>query len=505
MEPRSPRSRRALALLPAAAALLTYANTLPNGFVADDHYNVERNPTIRRLADIPSHFARPWASHATGKLDREINQNYWRPLSSTTFALEHALHGGRPWAYHLSNALLHALCVGLLALLLLGLVDSPSGALLGALFFAVHPVHSETVNLLTYRTELLATAACLGALLVHASSSLRRGTRTALVCLLYACGLAAKESAVTLPAWLFLFDLVRVGRGGAHLRELARTYLPLAALLAGYLALRAHLLQAQALPFFGDLGPGLRFLSVMKIYLLYVRLLLVPWPLLPFYDWTVLPPAASIADGEAWAGFAALLGTVALIVGLHRSRPLVALGLGAWLVGLLPFAHLVPLPVGAAERFLYLPACGIAIVVAELAARLGRRLTHPTRLVVLAAPALALLAALTFVRSGHFRSDERLTARATQDFPESFNARFNLGQLYLRSGRTEQAIRELLVAERLLPGVPANVELLGRGLLALGRASEAHALIDRTCGRAPCPLPLAELRRVAAERLRAPR
>ena len=55
----------------------------------------------------------------------------------------------------------------------------------------------------------------------------------------------------------------------------------------------------------------------------------------------------------------AYLGLIAFAV--WRGARVVALGLGWFLLTLLPVSNLLPIPIPAAERFLYLPLCGIAL------------------------------------------------------------------------------------------------------------------------------------------------
>ncbi|GMV38646.1 MAG: hypothetical protein AMXMBFR64_03620 [Myxococcales bacterium] len=481
------RSRAALVVALVGAAL--YLTTLGNGFVMDDGYNVVRNTEIRSLANVPGMFLSAVGADSDDLYERQINQSYWRPLASTSFALDHAIWGLRPAGFHLTNVLLYAALCALVALVL-GRLTSPGGALAGGLWYAVHPVHAEAVNLVTYRTELLAALAVAGALALLTGGD-RRPRNLLLIPLVYAAGLLSKESAATLPAWLLATELV-TRRG----RLLARPWWPLygalAAVLAAWLVARAALLTPTDVRFFGDLDGPLVFMSAMKIYGLYVRLLVLPWPLTPFYDWTILPPASSLADPVALAGLAALVVTIGLVIALRRRAPLVAMGLGCWLVGLLPFSQLVPLPVGAAERFLLIPTIGIAVVVAAAGHALARR-----RLMVAGALVLAGYAAMVLTRNGDWESDLALQEATVAAWPESFNAHHVLGQLYLDAGRVEDAVETLSAADHLLPGVPPNTALLARALVRAGRPVEAVAAVDRALARVgPDPALLALRREV---------
>jgi len=295
-----------LAIVVVLVAVGSYANSLPNGFLMDDHYNVVENAEIRSLGNIGRIFSHPVGAGSDSSYERRINQNYWRPLVLTSYALDHQIWGLNAIGYHLTNVLLHALVCLLLFLLVHRLTERRTAASAAALLFALHPVHTEVVNLVTYRTELMAALFVLAALLVNATSNRRLGIDLIALPLLYALGLLSKETAVTLPGWLLLQDFA-CGRLSfvvprALLRRGARTYVPLLLCLIGYFAVRAALVQAPAMDFFSGLTAWERAWSMLKIYGLYIRLMLWPWPLLTFYDWTVMRPAVSLADaGPGWA------------------------------------------------------------------------------------------------------------------------------------------------------------------------------------------------------------
>src|SRR5205814_5532972 len=71
----------------------------------------------------------------------------------------------------------------------------------------------------------------------------------------------------------------------------------------------------------------------------------------------------------AYLAFAALV--------LRRGERVATLGLGWFLLTLLPVSNLLPIPIPAAERFLSLPLCGIAIASAVAVGRYAERPPTP--------------------------------------------------------------------------------------------------------------------------------
>ena len=168
----SPHGRSGVlcALLVAVASTLPFAGTLGHGFALDDVSEVVRNDHVRSLADVPRLFTE-------GAWDGAGDTNpIYRPLTSATYALQHALGGPSPFGYHLGNVLLHAIA----SLLVLALGRraglSLAAATFGAALFAVHPLHVEVVANIAGRKDALATALVIAAVLAH-DTALRRGPR----------------------------------------------------------------------------------------------------------------------------------------------------------------------------------------------------------------------------------------------------------------------------------------------------------------------------------------
>ena len=205
-------------------------------------------------------------------------------------------------------------------------------------------------------------------LLAHLRAGPRRAVDYLWLPLLYACGLASKETAVTLPGWLLLAGL-GLGAPAAGLAAAAGADAGCAPMrrccwCSSLTSCCARLLlERTAIDFFGGLSPGLRFLSVAKIYLhCTCSCCCCPGRWCRFTTGRCSPPAVS-ACGLASLSWGCCCSRrpwgSSRCCGRGSAWP--RLGLCWWLLGLIPFLHLVPLPVGAAERFLYLPSVGICL------------------------------------------------------------------------------------------------------------------------------------------------
>ena len=84
--------------------LSVYSNTFSKGFVWDDLYQIQENPRIRSLENIPSFFSSEvW----TGVKGQHVTP-YYRPLFTLSIAVDYFLWGEKPAGYHLTNILLYA-------------------------------------------------------------------------------------------------------------------------------------------------------------------------------------------------------------------------------------------------------------------------------------------------------------------------------------------------------------------------------------------------------------
>lgn len=200
----------------AALFAAIYAPALGHGFVTDDFRWIE-------AADVhsPDDMRRIFAT----------NVGFYRPLVTTSFAVDRALWQLDPRGYALTNVVLLCADASLIVLLARRLSLPVPAALFAAGVWAFN-FHGINMALLwtSGRTALLMLVFALAATL-----ALFRGNRVA-AGLLALCAMLCKEEAVVLPPLLAIVDLWRHGAGGRRIEVLRSWPLWLAA--AGYALLR---------------------------------------------------------------------------------------------------------------------------------------------------------------------------------------------------------------------------------------------------------------------------
>ena len=79
-----------------------------------------------------------------------------------SYAIDYNFWGLNPIGYHIVNILLHTLNAILIYIIAKQLIENKIIALLSSLFFAVHPVHVESVTWLSGRKDVLSMSFFLG-------------------------------------------------------------------------------------------------------------------------------------------------------------------------------------------------------------------------------------------------------------------------------------------------------------------------------------------------------
>lgn len=372
------------------------------------------------------------------------SQIYYRPLVVLSYLLDFGFldePGGVTMA-HMSNVVFHVastLLVSLLARRVLATADAWPAALATALF-AVHPIHVESVNWISGRTDMLATlfvlAACLAALQWRDCRA-----RTALfstgVCVLLA--LMAKEVAVAvlglIPALWWLAPRPSGAQGGrTALDRRFWLYGAAALILPVVLYLAARRLSGTLLGEPVDLPLVVMAIGLIRVLSWYALKLVMPWPPHNLVSWELLPtPVIGALIVLIAAGLLA-------IAAQYRRRsddglPLLAMAWIALAIGpslWIAFAPGVRTPV--AERYLYLPSVGLSLGTGWLLVRMGERWI---RGVAVAAVLAGIVG--TYAWGLAWTSDVRLWTYTTTRSPQADFAWHSLARAWLAAGDASQA------------------------------------------------------------------
>ena len=436
---------------------LCYVNSLPNDFVFDDGPIVSSNPVIRTISPIQFLKSPYWT--------KQQYAGIYRPFVVFSLSVDYAIW--KRWApgFRLTNLAVHAIN----GVLVFSLYQSIAGAgivpLIAMIIYLVHPVHTEAVTTIVGRSELFAACFLLAAWLLF-----RQG-RTGWAALAFLLALLSKENAIVLPAILLLTS----PRGRRWIRLLPMIFVALA-----YLAMRYSVLGGLGIPVSAQYMGGRltyfeRLLTSGRVFIQYLTLIFYPLHLAGDYDYNAIP-IANFVDWDAWLGLVLIAATVVTAYFYRHRNWAVSLGLSFALIAFIPASNwIMPISILMAERFLYLPMIGLALVGATALSQLEDRRLR--RLVGIG----ALFTAIVLCNSHDYirRDDFTFFKNMVRVVPNSAKARLGWGFALTKAGRNDEAERELEAGLRIIPDYPELLAALALARTTSTSCARAWPLLNR--------------------------
>jgi tetratricopeptide (TPR) repeat protein len=470
-------------LLLVAAVVIAYQPAWHGGFIWDDDTHISTNETLRSGRGLWDIWFKPGTTC----------QYY--PLTFTIFGAGYHLWGLNPLGYHLQNILLHGL-VALLLWQVLKRLEVRAAWLAGAIF-ALHPVNVMSVAWMTELKNTLAGALVLGAVWAYLrfaglgvyETTTPEGTawRHGLLSLaLFQLAMFAKTAVSFLPVTLLL--LVWWKRG----RITWRWVWPLPVMFG--IAAGMGLVTLHVEHIHGAMGDefhmGLleRVLVSGRSFWFYLGKLFFPYPLTFIYErWKI--------DAGAWWQYGYPVATLGLLGGLWLMRRRVGKGLS---VAMLHFyvatSLLVLIQVLYMMLFTFVSdhwqyfGCMSVIAVAAAGMDAAFDFVKQGRLPLKRAfygMLLLTLGVLTWRQCGMYADLDTLWRTTIARNPNCFLARNNLGNIFFRDGRMDEAIEQYQKALEIWPRYALARNNLGNAFLRSGRLDEAMEQYERALALRP--------------------
>jgi len=485
-----------LALL--IATLVAYYPAWHGGVLWDDNAHLTR-PELQSTAGL----WRIW-------FDIGATQQYY-PITHSAFWFMHRLWGDDTTGFHLTNIVLHASSAWLLTIILRRLAIP--GAFLAAVVFALHPVAVESVAWMTELKNTLSTVCYLAAALAYLRFDEKRRPATYVGALaLFTLGLLAKTVTAVLPAVLLVVFWWK--RGRIDWRRDVRPLMPffVLGLSIGIVTtwFERTLNGARGVEF--QLAPMDRVLIAGHAIWFYLSKLAWPFNLMFIYPrWTI--------DAVAWQQYLFPIAVLVLLASCWLIRrwspaPLAAvLIFCATLAPALGFVDVYPFRYSyVADHFQYLASMAIfALCAGTVIGWLARTSVDAGRAeIALCCVIGAPLGSLTWIQSGEY-VDERTLYEATLERnpgcwlchnnlatpklhgspadlaeavghlreslrlnPNDAEAHNNMGGVFQRMGKFEDAIAEHQEALRLNPQLVEARYNIGVCDQALNRMEDAR-------------------------------
>uniref|UniRef100_A0A3Q3SM04 dolichyl-phosphate-mannose--protein mannosyltransferase n=1 Tax=Mastacembelus armatus TaxID=205130 RepID=A0A3Q3SM04_9TELE len=506
----------------ALVALLCFINSYDGEFVFDDSEAIVNNKDLKPTTPLNNIWSNDfWGSN----LSSNSSHKSYRPLTVLTFRLNYLLAGGlHPVGFHVLNIILHAvisaLMIDVFAILIGGLAydekgrilnHAPKTSLLAALFFAAHPVHTESVAGIVGRADLLCALFFQLSFLTYCKA-FNRGTDgndrfsvhwVMVSLLLCAAAMLCKEQGITVLGINAAFDVLLICNVNVYelsqselLRRGLLTRLTLMGLGGLSMLYARWRIMGTGPPAFTEVdNPAsfaenifLRIVNYNYYYCLNAWLLLCPWWLC--FDWSMgcVPLIKSATDWRMvwllliWCVLIGLISQALCSQDSQRRRTL-TLGLVLLVVPFLPASNIF-FRVGfvIAERVLYLSSAGYCLL---LAYSLGHCCCRWKLLCVLVLALLCVYVARCALRSYQWRSERSLFTSALSVCPLNAKVHYNVGKNLADRGNSTAAIQYYREAVRLHPTYVHAMNNLGNILKERNELVEAEQLLSKAVAIQP--------------------
>lgn len=421
----------------AVAGAVCYANSLANGFVFDDRGIVLGNPLLRNPVYIPY-----------------LLTASYRPLRDISHAVDFALWGEDPFGFHLTNVLIHIANAMLIFWLIRRLTRHTVTSTLAALIFTIHPIQTDAVTYISGRRDVLFALFYLASFHCYLSYRDYAGSRKkrslgyfALFLLLWGLSLMAKEMAVSLPLFVFVWSFCEdwgktsgpwwkrsFKATGSAVAKDKWLYIVLAAAAAAYgwymtfVKGGSSLAGARGFIYWGG-SFYTNLLTVLCVHAWYLKQLVFPTPVVQYLG--AFDVATTILHWRVILSIIVVAAVLAATFLLLKRDKLMSFAVLSYFVLLLPVSQIIPHHELLADHYLYLPMMSFgllaALVVRKIAARgqLYQRAAY-----AVAAAALIVLAVLTVLRNRDWKDDSTLWEANYREAPNSIRAAGNLASLY---------------------------------------------------------------------------
>ncbi|MFP6878639.1 MAG: tetratricopeptide repeat protein [Roseibacillus sp.] len=460
---KSPRFHILIAALVAVLGFVMFSPALNYEFIYDDHVDVRQVDNVFTPGAWPELFT-------------TTSARLYRPFKYLSYYLDNKLFGWDSKGFHLTNCLLHAAICALLYGVLLRMRITWMGAGLAALFFAIHPTHTEVVAWVSTRASLLSTLAVLGMAWFY--MGWRRDGRKSDLLGLALCGFLgffSKEDALMILPLLVAMEWL-LNPGGLRLRNLLRRpfvvpVVILSVIAVSYVGIRQSLISGL------EQGDGAGLLSVLAS---------LPVLMIRYFGLTLFPAGMSIdqyVDYESGFGlkfWLCLLALLPILAVFFIRRPEMnkwKFAIAWFFIFMFPVMGLIPINQPFADRFLYLPGIAFCIAIGFGWDALAHR-SPATRKGF--ATAYGVLLGIFFIMTVSYlpvwRNEFSLWEHTVQVNPQSYRGYTNLAHIANNQGQYQDALPLVERSLEIKPDFYDGMVVKGFTLQSLGKPVEAERL-----------------------------
>jgi tetratricopeptide (TPR) repeat protein len=381
----------------------------------------------------------------------------WNPLVWLSFMLDYQFYGLNAGGYHITNLILHILSSLLLFWLFCRMTGEIWPSAFVAAFFALHPLHVESVAWIAERKDVLSAFFWMLTLCLYVYYTEKPALkRYLLVVFAFVLALMSKPMVVTLPVVMILLDYwplnrfeSQKGKTNLMLWQLKEKipFFVLSAVIVIFTFFNPHKpdTSLQAFPL------SSRLANAPIAFVIYLEKTFWPHDLAAFYPFSNQIPAWQVI----WASLTTFLITTAVIL-MAKRLPYLFMGWMWFAITIAPVIGIIQIslmtPYSMADRYHYLTSIGIAVMLAWgistlfKAEELRKKILFPTAIAI-----LVVLAILTWQQCGFWKNSIELWNHALKVTKNNFLAHSNYASALYEEGYIEEALNHYNKAINLKP------------------------------------------------------
>ena len=443
---------------------LVYTNSLKNPFFLDDKYLIVDNHFIKSWKNFGAIFTKSYLTPPSdiqyitkGIGNAGSGESSYRPIATISHMIDYSLWKLNPFGHHLTNLILH-IFNGILLYFFIGLiVKNRRVAILTALLFAVHPVTTEAVNIVTFREDLLCFLFYISSFILFIEIDNYKSKRKiycySLSLIFFLLALFSKEMAITLPFILILYEYFFVFQ--TEPRRFLKTLKYRYSYIGYILVLLFYIWVWLSLGYKSD---NLYFLD-LTTYLggsFYTNILIMIRVVAYYIKWLFLPINIYVTMGNNLPILYSLFNPMVLLslsvvticlitaIKLHKTSKEISFAILWFFITLIP---VLPIFNYVACRYLYIPVVGFCFFVSVLLFKLYRLKIFSVQPDIFqkwirytAVTLLIFYSVFTMIRNLSFKNAITLSLETVQHQPNTAKAHFWVGCSFDAVGAVDMAI-----------------------------------------------------------------
>ncbi len=412
--------------------------------------------------------------------------DFWHPLTWISLMFDYQLYDLNAGGYHVTNLIFHILSTLLLFWLFSRMTGEIWKSAFVAAFFALHPLHVESVAWVSERKDVLSAFFWMLTLCLYVFYTEKQSAKRYLLVLFsFVLALLSKPMVITLPLIMMLLDYWPLKRfesqkGNGLLWQIKEKW-PLFVLSAVFTAIT---FVAQQKTYEADASFPLvsRLVSAPVTFVTYLFNTFWPHDLAAIYPFCYKMPA-----GPFTGAFVFILIVTAIVITTMKRSPYFFVGWFWYAITIAPVLGIIQVGNQAmADRYTYLSLIGISVGLAWGAPllfpneKMRKNILFPAAMIF-----LAFLTFLTWKQSGYWKNSKEICRHMLKVTDNNYVAHINLGSVLFDERRYQEAIAHYNEVIRIRPNLILSYNKRGLAYARLGRYQQAFADLNKVILQKP--------------------